>query len=368
MKTNFLKPLSIVHYSLSVLILASCSPNDPTPTQPYDSGVIVINAGNFTDNNGTLSLLKREDKTATYDIFQKENMRSLSGSLSGYAEANEKGIILVDNSSAGKDAVEIVDAHTFKSIATIGNGEIENPRNVVKATDKKAYITCWDVNGDFSNFFKNPGYVAVIDLTTNKLVKKITVENSAESIVIIGSEAYVGSSGAYKSTISVIDINTDTVKQTVNVGSDPEVIGVDANNKLWLYAGGKLVKFNTSSKTAEASMTITSSNKEKSPSSFVLSADKKSIIFSYSFYDAADNWKQKGETYSFSIGATTISAEKPFINRLFSGVAVDAKTGNVYAGLTPSYKQAGYVFRYKSDGVLIDSVKAEIAPSKFFFK
>jgi hypothetical protein len=49
-------------------------------------------------------------------------------------------------------------------------------------------------------------------------------------------------------------------------------------------------------------------------------------------------------------------------------LAVDPQTGNLYAGLVPSFKQAGFVFRYKPDGSFIDSVKAEIAPSKFFFK
>ena len=118
----------------------------------------------------------------------------------------------------------------------------------------------------------------------------------------------------------------------------------------------------------ETRIKITSLIKSKSPSSFVLSADKKTIYFTNSFYDAADNFKQKGETYSFSINAATIAADKPFINRLFGGgLAIDSQSGYLYAGLIPSLKQAGFVFRYKTDGVLLDSVKAEIGPSKFYF-
>jgi hypothetical protein len=100
-----------------------------------------------------------------------------------------------------------------------------------------------------------------------------------------------------------------------------------------------------------------------------LSANKATIYYTFSFYDAADNYVQKGETYSFSTTSTAIEAKIPFINRLFSGgLAVDPHTGDLYAGLVPSYKQAGYVFRYKANGTFIDSVKVEIAPSKFFFK
>ncbi|MGR3812104.1 DUF5074 domain-containing protein [Jiulongibacter sp. NS-SX5] len=359
---------------LTAGILASCdnSKNDPEPEEPiepYDLGVIVINAGNFTDNNGTLSLISRSNQTASYDIFQKENLRSISGGISGYAEAKDKGIILVDNSTAGQDLIEIVDAGTFKSVATIPSSEIENPRNVIPVSDTKAYITAWDATGDFSNFYANPGYVAVLDLTSNQIIKKIEVQNGAETLVKVGDDVFVGNTGSGQTIVSVIDVNTDALNTTIEVGANPSIIGEDASGKLWIYAGGQLQKINPSSKSVESTMSITSSNAEMSPSSFVMSADKNTVYYTMSFYDAADNWIQKGETFSFNTSASTVEATTPFIDRLFGGgFGVDSETGYLYAGLIPSYKQAGYVFRYMPNGTLVDSVKAEIAPSKFYFK
>jgi DNA-binding beta-propeller fold protein YncE len=359
----------LVAIALLTASLTACNSTDPQPDQPYDKGVLVLNAGNFSDNNGTISLLSRSDKTIATDIFMKENSRSLAGGVQGYAEVNEKGLILVDNSTAGKDVVEIVNARTFKAIATIPSSEIENPRVVVKVSDTKAYISCWDATGDFLNFYKNSGYVAVIDLTTNKLTKKISVQNGAETIIVVGSEAFVGCTGAGKTTLSVIDIATDAIKQSIEIGKNPSLLGIDANGKLWIYTGAELLRFNTSTKAIEARLKVTSPNASASPSAFTLSADKRTFYFTSSFYDAADGYKQKGQTYSFSIDATSVLADKPFINRLFGGgLGVDAQTGTIYAGLVPSYKQAGYVFRYQPNGTLIDSVKAEIAPSQFFFK
>lgn len=358
---------NILFISTLAISVFSCDTPDTDPVQPYDNGVIVLNAGNFTDNNGTLSLLQRTGQAVSYDIFQKENLRSLSGSLSGYAEVSDKGIILVDNSTAGKDAIELVNARTFKSEATIPSADIENPRNVAKVSDTKAYVTCWDATGDFSNFYKNPGYVAVIDLSTNKLVKKIVIQNGAESLVVVGNEAFVGSAmGSGQTHLTVIDIATDAIKQKIDVGIDPEVIGMDANNKLWLYAGYELKRMNITTKTIESTVPIVSPNPAKSPSTFTLSADKKTLFFTHSYYTA--DWTQLGEVYSASVDAQTISTTKPFVNKLVAGLAIDPQTGNVYAGLVPSYKQAGYVFRYQPNGTLIDSVKAEIAPTKFFFK
>lgn len=358
---------------LAILLLLttiySCKKTETEPLKPYDAGVIVVNAGNFTDNNGSLSLLQKNSNTINLDIFQKENLRSLAGGLSGYAEVGDKGVILVDNSTAGKDLIEIVNARTFKSIATIAPGEIENPRNVIKVSATKAYISAWDATGDFSNFFKNQGYIAVLDLVTNKITKKIPVQNGAETMTVIGNEVYVGNATYDKTSITVIDTNTDTPKTNMVVGSNPTIIGMDINNKLWLFADNELIRINPTAKTIETKVKINSTNFEKTASNFVMSSDKKSILYTFSFYDSADNYSQKGETYRFEITETVAKTEKPFINKLFGGgMAIDPTDGTIYAGLVPSFKQAGYVFRYKSNGALVDSVKAEIAPSKFFFK
>ena len=349
-----------------ILGLNSCSKtSEPEPSQPYDAGVFVVNRGNFSDNNGSITLINPTTKMTSFDIFQKENNRAISGGISDYAEVDGKGVILVDNSTPGKDLIEIVNARTFKTVATIPSTDLENPRYVVKAGTNKAYATCWDsFNADYS--FKT-GYIVVIDLTTNKVTKKIPVQRGAEKLVVIGNDVYVGSVGD-ETSISIINTSTDVVSQTVEVGKNPKVIGLDANGKLWIYAGGEFVKFNVLTKAVESRTKITTANTSKSPGSFSFSKDKSSIMYIYSFYDAADGYKQKGETYSFGINDAVISTTKPLISKLFTGLSVDPSTGNIYAGFTPSYKQAGYVFRYQSNGTLIDSLKAEIAPEGFLFK
>jgi hypothetical protein len=350
------------------LLLFSCE-EKLDPTKPYSRGILVLNAGNFFDNNGSISHIASTDRAVTADIFQQNNGRTIAGNVVGYAEVNDKGVILVDHSSVGKDGIEIVDANTFKSVANLNAKQVENPRAVVKVSATKAYVTCWDATGDFSNFYVNPGYVAVLDLTTNQITKKIKVQNGAEEITVVGSEAFVGNTGSGKTKLTVINTITDEVKQEIEVGANPEFLETDANGKLWVYAAGELVRVNVQSKAVEAKVKITPKNADKTASSLVMSGDKKSIIYTSSFYDAADGWKQKGEVYSFSTSSTSITENTPFINKLFGGgLAVNPENGEIYAGLIPSYKQAGYVFRYKSNGQLIDSVATGIAPSKFFFK
>ena len=339
--------------------------SEPEPTQPYDSGVLVSNRGNFSDNNGSITLINPTTKVISYDVFQTENNRALAGGVGDYQEVDGKGLIVVDNSASGKDLIEIVNARTFKSLATIPSTDVENPRYITKAGTNKAYITCWDsFNADYS--YKT-GYVVVVDLATNKVMKKILVQKGPEKLFTVGNEVIVGAVGGEK-TISIINTQTDAVTQTIEIGRNPNLIGTDANGKLWFYTNKEFVKFNLSTKTVESRVAITTSNASKSASNFTFNKEKNAIMYVFSFYDAADNYKQKGEIYSFGINDATIATSKPFINKIFTGMSTDPSTGNIYAGFTPSYKQAGYVFRYKSDGVLIDSLKAGIAPEGFLFK
>ncbi len=356
-KTQLSKTIAI---TFAAFAFSSCDKTETTPAQPYDKGVFVINGGNFFDNNGSLSLLQRDSKTPSLDIFMKENTRSFAGGLTDYAEVDEKGIVLVDNSTDGKDAIEIVDAHTFKTIATI-KGEIDNPQKAVKAGTNKVYITCWDTfNADYS--YKT-GIVAVLDLTTNKITKKIPVDKGASAIVVIGTNAYVGNVGSQK-TIKVIDTQKDEVTATIEVGANPSNFVLDAANKIWMTAGKEIVLFNPTTKTVESKLKA-GTNTQKSPSSLSISKDKKTLFYTYNFYDAADGYKLKGEINSLNIADGTT---KTFINRTFAGVGFDNESNQVYTTLIPSYKQAGYIFRYQTTGTIIDSVKTEIGPIGFFFK
>ncbi|WP_229244277.1 YncE family protein [Emticicia sp. CRIBPO] len=363
-KSPFFKFLTL---GALVLVLNSCSDDttEPVPSQPFDKGLFIINAGNFGDNNGSITFFEPTLKMISYDIFQTQNTRSLAGGARDYVEVDGKGLIPVDNMTPGKDLVEIVTAGTFKSVGTIPSTEVENPRYVAKAGANKAYVSCWDTfNEDYSY---KPGYLVVVDLVTNKVTKKIVVEKGAEKLLVSGSEVIVGSVGGDK-TITFINTQTDAPARSVEVGINPDLIGIDANGKLWLYAGGELVKFNLSSKTVESRIKIVSPVAGKSAGNFAMSKDKQTVFYVNSFYDPADGYKLKGETYSFGVNDATVLAIKPFINRLFTGLGVDPSTGILYAGFTPSYKQAGYVIRYQPNGTLIDSLKAEIAPSGFFFK
>ena len=359
------KQLTKVVLAASVAVVAwSCNQSDPVVKGDYIQGVFVINEGNFQQNNGAVSFFRREQKTAQADVYLDENGSTLKGGVQGYAVSGGSGIILVDNDKAGLDKAEIVDPNTFKKIATIASPDIDNPRKVVVLPNSsKAYISCWGTNADFT--YKT-GYIAVIDLATNKLVKKITIPNGPEKLVLNNGKLFVGtySFGGGKN-LTVINTATDEVLKTIPFSSFPTPIGIDANGKLWVNSGLDAIRLNADTYAVEATLKL-ATNTSKYTNSFAFSSDLKTIFFVLAYDDA--NYVAHGETYKFAITDTQVNVTTPFIKRYFTGLSVDPSQGLIYAGLSPSYGQSGYAIRYRTDGSLVDSVKVGIAPTGFVFR
>ncbi|WP_025762777.1 YncE family protein [Dyadobacter tibetensis] len=354
--------------ALGTLLLGtwSCNQSEPKPKGDYAQGVFVINEGNFSSNNGSLSFFRREDATADADVFKTVNNVSLKGGIQGYAIAGEVGLILVDNSAASMDKIEIVDANTLESIATIGSPEIENPREVVAINGNKAYVSCWGATGNYPNFFISEGYVAVIDLTTNQVTKRIAVPKGVEEMVYINGMIYLGTvnySGV--NTLTMINTATNAIVKQVEMETSPRVVGMDDSGMLWVQAGLKFIQLDATSLQVLKTVAV-STDGSKSIGHPVMSKDKKSIYFTLSYYDA--NGVSLGQTYQYPVAATQVDLSKPLINRAFTGLGIDPQQGLIYGGITPSYAQGGYAIRYRADGSLVDSVKVGIAPSGFVFK
>ncbi|WAC11317.1 YncE family protein [Dyadobacter pollutisoli] len=348
--------------SLSILAW-SCNQSDPAPKGDYIQGVFVINEGNFSQNNGAISFFVREQTVSEADIFSKVNGTALKGGVQGYAAVGEKGLILVDNSAAGLDKVEIINSNTFKSEATIGAPDIENPREVVIGSNNTAYVSCWGTNASYT--FKT-GYIAVIDLNTNKVTRKIDIAAGPENMVFNAGKLFVGTTSfGTDKNLYVINTGTNIIEKSVPLDIAPNPIGIDANGKLWVNTGIKALKLNADTYVTEATLTI-GTNATKIASNFAFSSDRKTVFFVLSYFDA--NYLSHGETYKFGVNDAQINVTTPFIKRNFTGLTVDPSQGLIYAGVTPSFAQAGYAVRYRADGSLVDSVKVGVAPTGFFFK
>ncbi|MGL4630283.1 MAG: DUF5074 domain-containing protein [Leadbetterella sp.] len=362
-----MKKVQLFTFLVVSMFLVSCSSDDDNATPSgFSDGVMIVNEGNFLDNNGSISFLKRSSTTAQNDLFKEANKRDIFGGIRGYGEVNGKGIILVDNSSPGKDLIEIVNAETFMSLSTIPSNEIENPRKVLKISETKAYVLSWGATGSGSDFFKNPGYIAILDMVTNKISKKITLAASPKDMILIDGNLVVTFNT--NNNLQLVNPTSDVVGQTFQNTIPFTFIGFDKNNLLWAYSSnsttGTFYKLNTATFSSTKAFDFQTGGKNVSMIGFNM--DKSVFYFGYFGYDK--DFNSVGTTHSVSITDTKIDLTKKFSNKLMSSLTSDTKTGQLYGTFIPTYKQAGFVFRMDNAGVVKDSVKVGIGPASLFFK
>ena len=96
----------------------------------------------------------------------------------------------------------------------------------------KGYVSCW----------KN-GEVAVVDLNTNTITKKVKVGVGPEAVKVVGNKLFVANSGGWgvDKTVSVIDLTTETVIKTIDVKDCPRDIVVDKTGNLWVLCAGSVL-------------------------------------------------------------------------------------------------------------------------------
>jgi len=357
-KTTFLNRLIAGTILLTnTLLFTGCDTETEQPKGTYESGVFVVNEGNFNKGNGAISFLNTSSKIAEPDIFRAVNGRPLGDNVQSMYINNEKAYVVVNNSNK----IEIADANTFTSLATIEN--LTLPRYMTVANNK-GYVT------ETVSYVVANGQVSVIDLNTNTIIKVIPVGAQPEQLIVANNKVFVTNLGT--NTISVINSNTDAVEATISVGDSPNSLSLDANNKLWVLCGGNtiytsypafdeiastagsLIRINPNNNTVEA--TFTFPTKGAFLEDLTTNKEKNKLLYSYA-----------GKVYQVDITATILPTTA-LINRRFYGLGVEPGTNIIYGADAGSFTANGKAIRYNANGTAIDSFTTAVGPNGFVFK
>jgi hypothetical protein len=343
---------------LGITLLTSCvkEKQDPEINSGYLHGALITNEGAFGNNNGSVSYFNTDSSTVKNHVFESVNGRPLGDVVQSVGIAGEKAFIVVNNSQK----VEVVDLISFNSIGVI-NG-LEYPRFFLAVNDQKGYLT----DGNFA------GRVYVIDLATLKITDTIPCGSGPEKMILFDKTVLVANSGGWgnDSTITVIDIAKDEVTATWTVGQNPSDIVLDKDNQLWVLCKGKVVwnsdftiAYETSSSLIamdpgsgklKKNVSIGSMGDYFWPQRLGINKTKDRIFY-----------LEAGGIYSISLSATNSS--KPLISKNLYGFGIDPSTDLIYTLFAPSFTTSGLLFRYQSDGVVLDSLEVGIGPSQIVF-
>jgi YVTN family beta-propeller protein len=239
---------------------------------------------------------------------------------------------------------------------------LEYPRHFLPVTATKGYLT----DGNFT------GRVYVIDTGTLKITDTLSCGSGPEKMVLYQDKVFVANSGGWgnDSTLTVIDIATDKVTATWVVGDNPADLVIDKSNQLWVLCKGRVV-WNADWTIGEET---TSSLSVVDPASGVVSRKISIGMVGDYFWPqrmcinaARDHILLLESDGVHSIANTSSSASQVLIPGYFYGFGCDPATDQVYVLHAPSFTTAGWLYRYKPDGLKIDSLEVGIGPSQVVF-
>ncbi|MBL7924712.1 MAG: YncE family protein [Bacteroidia bacterium] len=349
----------IPHVLACLLLLSACEKeeNNNSNSLPLNmDGVFIVNEGSFQDANASVSFYADDGSSSNSDLYKDVNGIVLGDLLQSMSIFNEKAYLCVNNSQK----VVVVNMDNFKRIGTITG--MNSPRYFAGLNTGTGFVSDWASNSVYK-----------INLSTNTIVDSISCNNGPEEMIVSDNRLFICNSGGFgdDSTVTVVDLSSFTVSNTIVTGINPTHIRKDSNGKLWVLckgslgsdytptpddAGGSLIRINPQTLSIEASIPF---SYDQHPIRLNITADGNTLYFLNS------SSPYGGAVYRMGINENTVPAS-PLINREFYGLGIHPGNGNIYCGKAV-FTSNTHLLRYDNSGNLIDSAEVGIGPNSFVF-
>lgn len=190
------------------------------------TGVIVGNGGNFSDQNGSITV---------YDPVTGQTREAATlGAFLQVLRLEGDSLYVVTNTFSG-GRINVFDASTVTRTHQVETPR--TPRAFTPVTDDAAYVT--------NTSFGSDEFVAAYDRAAGQFSEdKIPVGTIPADVAVAGDRAYVANygSGGSGTTLTVIDVMADQVTGTIDLGCDgPNELFVDEQDELVIVCQGKTV-------------------------------------------------------------------------------------------------------------------------------
>ena len=342
--------LLYIYVLVLVTFISACEKDEEVPRGEFASGVIIVNEGNFGENDGAVSFFDPTTETATQDIYEKANSESVSGYFGSIYFYEDKAYLL---DQAGNKIV-VVEAETFKYIATINEG-LNVPRYMTVANGK-GYISNW---GPYDQNYQTPdSYIAVVDLESFTVINSLNTDNGVEGMTTVDKKVYAAASGSNK--IHVIDPAIDEIVGGYEVPNGPRLFSQDGNGRLWVLCNNYVI-----SSLAKLDLAT-----EQVLTTFEIAGGAKAIKTNASgtkIYYLSAPYGAPTSIYEIENSATFTPQEAFISGDSFYGFGIDPSDDMVYVGISNPTAN-GTVVRFNSDGTELDNFPAGRFPNAFEFR
>jgi hypothetical protein len=332
-----------------------------------DGGVLVLNEGNFMYGNASLSYYNGETGTVINDVFYRQNDKVPLGDVAQSAVIYNGELYVVMNNSGKIMVMNFGKYPALKAFEfTHKITGLQSPRYISFIDSSKAYI---------SDLYSKS--ISILDPAGYSVTGKINLANQnpdfyqhpTEQLIVFGNEVFTNCY-SFDDKILVIDRITDRLADSISVLQQPNSIVLDRNGKIWAlcdggYEGSEygkdqpgLVRIDAHTHTVEKIFIL---NDESWPSKLCINGSADTLYFIN-----RDVWRMPVDAVQLPDKAF-IEAVSSSGTKLFYGLGIDPKSSEIFVSDAIDHVQSGMVYRFRADGMAVDTFLAGIIPGSFVF-
>lgn len=351
---------------LPLLILSSCENQDPepVPSSAFDHGVFILNEGNFSDSDGSLSFINLDSLTIINNLFEKVNKRPFAGLLQSMRFYDQQGYLI---DQLGR--LEVIREKDLVSVHTLSNA-FELPR-FFAAYGNTGYITDWGPYDE--NFANNESSIKVYDLSRMSLEKEIATASRPEDIMVLKNKIYVANSAT--SLVSIYNPMDNSLIKELEVSLGPTRFVMDKMENLWVIctgayiSAGALIGIDT-----DNDQLIYSLDLVDSPPNGRISINGAGDEVFFMSEEWNPDYSTENAIYSVHLiynGMEPLVVESPetlVSGKNWYGLGIDPVNDILYVADAAGFLSNGSVYRYNLNGDLIDKYFVGRGPRDFVFR
>jgi DNA-binding beta-propeller fold protein YncE len=355
---------SIIQFALKnaglilVLVVLKACEKDPLDVKgaglDFSRGVFIINEGNFLAGNASISFYDPGLDTVHNQVFYRANQSPLGDVANSMTIWNGMAYVPVNNSGR----IYIMDPVSMEYQGKITG--LTSPRYISVIHQDKAYVS--DLVDKRINMVDPTAYKS---LDSSGISGHIDLKKySTEQILLSGTVAFMAC-WSYGDMVFVVDTETDSLVDSIQVGKQPNSMVMDKNGDIWVLCDGgytgspygqekaSLWYINGVSHNGMRKMEF--GNLMDSPVDLAINASGDTLFY------------LNGDVCRTGIGNVEPGIFIEGNGKQFYGLGIDPGDNTVYVADAVDYQQNGWVYAYTTTGVLLDSFRVGINPGFFCF-
>ena len=315
---------------------------------PSARGVYIINQGNYGRANSSLSYYDLASFHVYNDVFTAVNGRNLGDVAQAMTIRGSSGYVVVNNSQK----IEIIDLATNLNTGTISTGSGSSPGPMAFVNDTLALVTDLYANA-----------LILVNIPGRRVTGSITVGANPAGIAITQGKAYVSNSGFGSGrTVSIVSLQSHSVKRTVAVADNPNGVEVTPSGSVYVVCAGATDYTNPANSTPARIMVIDPSSDVVSDSIFIggYATDIGIGVDGIGYVPST--------TEVFRVDTRVHRVTGVFKEGTYFAVGVEAASGDVYLADAKNFIQPGTVSVFAPNGQLRTQFDVGLIPGAFTFK